>query len=91
MDNKYNSIEATHDQRRIWTLEGKLNRAEKSARKHKSDAANWQRLCHKAEAKLADVGQQAYDRGYARGLGVGLMIGSVATIIDMMFWRKLLK
>lgn len=82
---------ADNQQNKIWELEGKLKRAEKSAQKHRSDAAHWQKLCHRAEAKLADIGQQARDRGLMEGLGYGMMIGCAATIIDMMFWRKLLK
>lgn len=94
MDNNkmYNTANTTQDQKQqIWILEGRLRRAEKSAQKHQSDASHWMSLCRKAEAKLADIGQEAYDRGYVRGIGVGLMVGCVATIIDAKFWKKILK
>lgn len=87
---KYNATES-YEQRHIWTLEGKLNRAEKSARKHQSDAAHWQRLCHKAEAKLAEIGQQARDRGLMEGLGYGLILGAAAVYAEALIWKKLLK
>ena len=83
--------ETSEDQKKIWILEGKINRAEKSARKHQKDAAHWQRRCYKAERKLADIGQQAYNKGYLGGLGIGLAVGCIATIADGLFWRKLLK
>ena len=89
----YNATESheQEQQRHIWTLEGKVNRAEKSARKHQKDAAYWRHNCRKAEKQLASIGQEAYDKGYMTGIGVGLMIGSLATIIDAVFWKRIFK
>lgn len=90
---KYNATESTYEQQqqRIWTLEGKLKRAERSARKHQSDADHWMTLCRKAESKLAEIGQEAHDKGLLEGIGYGLMIGSLATIIDCVFWKRIFK
>ena len=91
MDTMKKTAEEIKKEHELRMMEHSLRKEKDRSRMFQSRADHWYDKYQKAENKLADIGQQAYNKGYATGIGVGLMVGCIATIIDAAFWKKLLK
>lgn len=88
---KTNTVITSDVKNKVWALERDLQRAERSAKKHQSDAKHWRRLCRKAEEKLGTIAQEARNRGLFEGLGYGLILGASAVYAEALIWKRIFK